>query len=62
MGKRKNYNCIYYIQINETVQENIDELTCIFQKVLFEKYQKCYFTSEQYQLFDDFRFFHKFPL
>ena len=47
MGKRKIYNCIYYIQINETVQENIDELTCIFQKVLFEKYQKCYFTSEK---------------
>ena len=25
---------IYYIQINE-IQENIDEITCIFQKVLF---------------------------
>ena len=27
-----------------------------------EKYQKWYFTSEKYQLLDDFRFFHKFPL
>ena len=27
-------SCIYYIQINE-IQENIDEITCIFQKVLF---------------------------
>ena len=25
---------IYYIQINE-IQENIDEITCMFQKVLF---------------------------
>ena len=62
MGKRKNYNRIYYVQINETVQENIDEITCIFPKMLFEKYQKYYFTSEKYQLFDDFRFYHKFPL
>ena len=27
-----------------------------------EKYLKCYFTSEKYQLLDDFHFFHKFPL
>ena len=27
-----------------------------------EKYQKCYFACEQYQLLDNFRFLHKFPL
>ena len=57
-------SAIYYIQINE-IQENIDEVTCIFSKsVIFtsEKYQKCYFTSERYQLLDEFCFFHKFPL
>ena len=54
---------IYYIKINE-IQENTEEITCIFQKVLFSlvKNIKCYFTSEKYQLLDDFRFFHKFPL
>ena len=39
----------YYIQINE-IQENIDEMICIFQNVLFsqmKKYLKCYFTGEK---------------
>ena len=27
-------NCIYYMEINE-IQENIDEITCIFQKYYF---------------------------
>ena len=37
---------LLYIQINE-IQVNIDEITCIFQNVIFtsKKYQKCYFTS-----------------
>ena len=51
-------------------RKNIDEITCISLKVLFsliitrssDKYQKCYFTSEKYQLLDDFRFFYKFLL
>ena len=36
----------------------------ISKRIIFisEKYQMCYFTSEQYQLLNDFRFFHKFPL
>ena len=46
-----NDSFIYYIQIHE-ILEHIDEIKCIFQKVLFslasEKYQKCYFTSEKY--------------
>ena len=52
-----------YIQLNE-IQENIDEITFIFQKVKFllVKNIKCYFTSEKYQLLDYFRFFLKFPL
>ena len=36
----------------------------ISKSVIFasEKYQKCYFTSEKYQILDYFGFFHKFPL
>ena len=50
-------------QISE-IQGNIDEITCLFLKVLFSlvKNIKCYFTSEKYELLDDFRFFHLFPL
>ena len=49
-----NDSFIYYIQITE-ILEHIDEIKCIFQKVLLslasEKYQKCYFTSEKYNNF-----------
>ena len=55
---------LYYIQINE-IQENIDKITCIFQKVLFslvKNIKSVISLVKKYQLLDDFGFFHKFPL
>ena len=56
---------IIIIQISE-IQKNIEEIVCLFQKVIFslasEKYQKWYFTSDKYQLLDDFCFLDKFRL